>query len=296
MRREAYFLFEIFMNLSIQANEPTKSWYNKSRNPEHKKQNQEVQMNKNNVFIATLLILFGISLLLIRYDFVGAEVFLVACGGAFLASYGTNKGAFNLLIGVFLVGLGLNNILDLSISSSFILLILGGLFYLLYFTKKGNGYIYPGMVLTIIGINQLLSEWTTLPSDGLFFILLGAGFMTTYLFEKERLQSNRLLGAGIIILMIGIALFITSNIMTPRIENMLKIGAVPTLFVFIGIYLLFQPGSKKKQAKEDLETMTFSQEFPIEEDSAPEEKTGEKPQKRKPKIHYATKEIHRDDE
>jgi hypothetical protein len=251
-------------------------------------------MNKNNVFIATLLILFGVSLLLIRYDFVGAEVFLVACGGAFLASYGTNKGVFNLLIGVFLVGLGLNNILDLSISSSFILLILGGLFYLLYFTKKGTGYIYPGMILAVIGINQLLEEWTNLPSNGLFFILLGVGFMTTYLFEKERLQSNRLLGAGLIILLIGVVLFITSNIMTPEVENLFRIGAVPALFVLIGFYLLFQP--RKKKEEDDDETPTFSQEFPAEKNLDSEEPAVEKPKKRKPKIHYATKEIHRDDE
>lgn len=251
-------------------------------------------MNKNNVFIATLLILFGISLLLIRYDFVGAEVFLVACGGAFLASYSTNKGAFNLLVGVFLVGLGLNNILDLSISSSFILLITGGLFYLLYFTKKGNGFIYPGMVLTVIGLNQLLEEWTTLPSDGLFFILLGVGFMTTYFLEKERMQSNRLLGAGLIILLIGIVLFITANIMTPQIETLFRVGAVPALFVFIGFYLLFQPRKKKKEDEDD--PLTFSQEFPVEEDSESTTPASEKPQKRKPKIHYATKEIHRDDE
>ncbi|BES64141.1 hypothetical protein SANA_05800 [Gottschalkiaceae bacterium SANA] len=253
-------------------------------------------MNKNNVFIATLLILFGVSLLLIRYDFVGAEVFLVACGGAFLASYGSNKGAFNLLIGVFLVGLGLDNILNLSISSSFILLILGGLFYLLYFTKKGNGFIYPGMILAVIGINQLLEEWTTLPSNGLFFILLGFGFMTTYFFEKERMQSNRLLGAGLIILLIGVSLFIASTIMTPQVENLLRIGAVPALFVFIGFYLLFQPGKKKKKEEDD-ENLSFSQEFPQEE-VAPEEAVEEKikpEKKKKTKIHYATKEIHRED-
>ena len=253
-------------------------------------------MNKNNIFIATLLILFGVSLLLIRYDFVGAEVFLVACGGAFLASYGANKGVFNLLIGVFLVGLGFDNILNLSISSSFILLILGGLFYLLYFTKKGNGFIYPGMILAVIGINQLLAEWTALPSNGLFFILLGIGFMTTYFFEKERMQSNRLLGAGLIILLIGVALFIASTVMTPEVENLIHIGAVPALFVLIGFYLLFQPGKKKKEDED--ETLNFSQEFPQEEGTSKEPIVEEKNQpkeKKKNKIHYATKEIHRND-
>jgi hypothetical protein len=254
-------------------------------------------MNKNNVFIATLLILFGISLLLIRYNVVGAEVFLVACGGAFLASYASNKGAFNLLIGVFLVGLGFDNILNLSISSSIILLILGGLFYLLYFTKKGNGFIYPGMTLAVIGMNQLLEEWTTLPSNGLFFILLGFGFMTTYFFEKERMHSNRLLGAGLIILLIGVSLFIASTIMSPEVENLLRIGAIPALFVFIGFYLLFQPGKKKKKEDDD-ENLSFSQEFPQEE-ITPKEAVEEKKEpgkKKRPKVHYATKEIHRDDE
>lgn len=256
-------------------------------------------MNKNNVFIATLLILFGISLLLIRYDFVGAEIFLVAGGGAFLASYSVNRGAANLLLGVFLVGLGLNNILNLSLSSSFILLILGGLFYLLYFTKKGNGYIYPGMILAVIGLNQLLEEWTKLPSEGLFFILLGIGFMTTYLFEKERLQSNRLLGAGMIILLIGVALFIAANIITPEMENLFRVGAVPTLFVFMGMYLLFQPRKKNKEKQED-EAITFSQEFHPESDSdldeSIEETKKETEKKRKSKIHYAVKSIRRDDE
>lgn len=257
---------------------------------------KEDSMNKNNIFIATLLILFGVSLLLIRFDFVGAEVFLLAGGGAFLASYGVNRGAANLLLGVFLVGLGLNNILNLSISSSIILLILGGLFYLLYFTNKGNGYIYPGMILTVIGVNQLLEEWTTMPSDGLFFILLGLGFMTTYIFEKERLQSNRLLGAGMIILLIGVALFIGANLITPEIETFFRIGAVPALFVFIGIYLLFQPRKRKKEVEED-ETVTYSQEFPqddpIKEPDAETEKAQGK--KRKSKIHYAVKGIRRDD-
>lgn len=254
-------------------------------------------MNKNNVFIATLLILFGVSLLLIRFDFVGAEIFLVAGGGAFLASYAATRSAANLLLGVFLVGLGLNNILTLSISSSFILLILGGLFYLLYFTKKGNGYIYPGMVLTVIGLNQLLDEWTTMPSDGLFFILLGLGFMTTYIFEKERLQSNRLLGAGMIVLLIGVALFIAANLITPEIESVFRIGAVPALFVFIGVYLLFQPKKKQKESKTD-DSTTFSQEFPREEDlkePAADPKKAES-KSRKSKIHYAVKGIRRDDE
>jgi hypothetical protein len=257
-------------------------------------------MNKNNIFIATLLILFGVSLLLIRYDFVGAEIFLVAGGGAFLANYAANRNVANLLLGIFLVGLGLNNILNLSISSSFILLILGGLFYLLYFTKKGNGFIYPGMILAVIGLNQLLEEWTAMPSEGLFFILLGVGFMTTYLFEKERLESNRLLGAGLIVLLIGVALFIAANLITPEVENLFRIGAVPALFVFIGVYLLFQP-KKKNQEPED--TVTFSQEFPQEEAEAEaqtdpaEAEPQEKPVKKKrSKIHYAVKSIRKDDD
>lgn len=254
-------------------------------------------MNKNNVFIATLLMLFGVSLLLIRFDFVGAEIFLVAGGGAFLASYAVNRGAANLLLGVFLVGLGLNNILSLSLSSSFILLILGGLFYLLYFTKKGNGYIYPGMILAVIGLNQLLEEWTSMPSDGLFFILLGLGFMTTYIFEKERLQSNRLLGAGMIVLLIGVALFIAANLITPEIETFFRIAAVPGLFVFIGVYLLFQPRTKKKEDDAD-DSVTYSQEFPHEEDDKEPTVKPEKPESkpRKSKIHYAVKGIRRDDE
>lgn len=150
------------------------------------------------IFIGIIVLLIGIIFFVqgnVVLNF--GSISLVVLGFAFSLLYKTKRKSWSLILGAFLMYLGISGILVDNFSHFDILkttldgvifsmsfLFVGLSFITLYFNKNKNGLLIPGALITAYGINNLIKLFIPFMSGISFYLCIGLGFL--YIYKEGR--------------------------------------------------------------------------------------------------------------
>lgn len=153
---------------------------------------------RNQILIGVILLLVGIISLRqdvfdINLGGVLSFILLFVCGFAFLLLYRTKRKNWSLIVGSYLVYIGILTfkIGDFSLSSflfpSIFFIVPAFIFLVLYYDKNKRGLLLPGMIFLWFGIFIILAGFDFFkPVLGIFFfICMGTAFLASSIIGKE---------------------------------------------------------------------------------------------------------------
>lgn len=203
-------------------------------------------MERKNILIGVILILFGISLYLKNFNISTSDAFVLFLGLFLLYLYQTKKQQPFLIFGGIFTVIGTLSVLDdlklfrNDLNFEVFLIVAGIVFVYFYFQRGIMGFVYPGFILPALGTYMILENiFGKRQVEPAFYILLGIALYFIY-FAAHWGGSRWSLIAGTFFVVLGILMFpIRLGLITFNIWDY-SAYFLPALLVLAGIGIFYK--------------------------------------------------------
>lgn len=208
-----------------------------------------MESKSNKFLIGLICIILGIYFISSQYfSLKMGNTVMFVLAGALILLYHTKRKAWALVLGVIIYVLWMFKMfphLGGSILMAMVFLVPGITFLVLYFSKYRNPFLVIGSIFTWFGIFIFLTCIPKLNINGsaIFFICMGAAFLTMYLINKYEMGKWTII-FSIILMMLGIMRLFGSpfNIIFKTIPSVM-----PIILIGLGIIIIAKTFLNKKQ-------------------------------------------------
>lgn len=202
----------------------------------------------NKLLIGLICIILGIYFISNQYFNISmGNTVMFILGGALLLLYHTKHKVWALVTGIIIYALWIFKVfphLGGSILMSMIFIVPGIIFIVLYFSKYRNPFLVTGSIFTWFGIFIFL---TAIPQLGIrgssvFFICMGAAFLTMYLINKYEMGKWTIIFAFLLMLLGIIQLFGSPFSIIFRVMP----SIMPVILIVLGLIIIIKSTIAKK--------------------------------------------------
>lgn len=149
----------------------------------------------NQLLLGVIVLLLGLFVLFQRYIFIDlTAIMLIVCGGALVVLYKTKHKSWSLILGGYMIYIGVTNIIGYyipgfnawDIIGAMFFIVPGIIFFILYFEKGKRGLLIPASILVWLGLFTIVKNlsFININKFSLWLVFMGFAFYTVNFFGR----------------------------------------------------------------------------------------------------------------